>query len=555
MLALSLVIGAILVRPTVAAYVQTRQCPESRADGLDPRSFALESFSASLKPSSTESYTSELSLVISDLVKDRAPCPEEDITCQITLTGLDSPNEVRGNLSSTSCHDTEFARRRRLHYTYDVDTPFSPTTFSMMVHLYGTNNTHLACIDTNVTPDIGSSISTLATLIPILSFLVVVVAAICSSLVRKPEQQMQIGPLFKEPSRTHVTRIADCLSYLQFIFFSATLSLSFPGFLQPVASHTSWSTAMMPVGVVYQQRWYGGVRDGIYEVNGTFGGTPGIELMTQFMGGTVTTKTWVNTIAFAALCLIAITFATVGRRLAWSRNWLRTNSSTILRATQSHPVVDIVWTVLRCFCSYLLLPLVAWSTYVFSRVLYFPVSFSVTSVCLVCTLVGSIAWALYRNPRNAGYLIVQGHEKHQTLVTLTRTQSVYTVVVFILLILRGIAIGGLQSMGVVQLLILIGIEIIQLSLNAMIYRTAAFSSSGITTFCKIVVLALSFGFLPSVAGVQIRMALGYAILLIHLLVLVGALAGSALYDIGRLILTPYVSSERQSRDSSHGTAG
>lgn len=82
--------------------------------------------------------------------------------------------------------------------------------------------------------------------------------------------------------------VGDCLQYLQHIFLGASLSLFYPGFLIPVAGRVSWSSLFSGGILTYGHADYASISDGIYERNGTYGGTFGLETMAQIVGAPAT---------------------------------------------------------------------------------------------------------------------------------------------------------------------------------------------------------------------------------------------------------------------------
>jgi hypothetical protein len=396
------------------------------------------------------------------------------------------------------------------------------------------------CVTAHLTPEIPSQFLSATTWIPIAVLALVIVVALWKEVASLSiDETEHLGPLIREASRAHVTRVADCLGYIQFIFLSSALSLYYPGFLQPITSRTSWSTLMFPTGMVQGHGWYSGSQDGIYVVNGTMSGTAGLDLMTQIVGGTSTFDTWLNIISLAAVIFaLLVGIAYLGAKLTWVRDWFQATHALIFRSDsdgQGH-LVDVLWTALRLFCAYLLLPLMTWTTYQLINVRVIPVHHSVMVSLFICFLVIVLWWAMQHfGPRNVGYLAIDNFKEHRTLASLSRTQNSYSIGVYAILVLRGVVHGVLQEIGGVQLLLLFGIEVIQVTLQAFFYKKTPFSTrSGAVPLIRLSILALQCGFLRDVVKHGPKMAIGYIILVIHALVLGGLFFVPALIDFGVL---------------------
>ncbi|KAF9875047.1 integral membrane protein [Colletotrichum karsti] len=262
------------------------------------------------------------------------------------------------------------------------------------------------------------------------------------------------------PSPTHLTLVSQILSYIQFIFFSASLALFYPGFLRAVASNSSWSTLMIPHGPILSSTPYYGIKDGIYEVNGTFGGTTGLELMTQVLGAPVTIHTWANIITLSLILLVGMVLLfQVSHRLPFTQSWISVNSARF-RGTTDSGVRGTAWTVLRVFLSYFLTPITAWTTYQLTGATFFPIYHTVLTAFVIALLIAAFWWSVTQSsPRNMGYLILDSSKRLQTPGNMSKSEDRHAMATFALMFVRGAAIGGLQIAGLVQLLILLACEI------------------------------------------------------------------------------------------------
>ncbi|KAG5922570.1 hypothetical protein E4U61_005036 [Claviceps capensis] len=120
--------------------------------------------------------------------------------------------------------------------------------------------------------------------------------------------------------------------------------------------------------------------------------------------------------------------------------------------------------------------------------------------------------------------------------------------VFVLLFLRGAAIGGLQMAGLVQLLVLLMTEAIQLTFFAFSYRqNLLLSQTGRMPVPRTMALLLEVEFVPGLeAELSVRIILGFAVLLVHTCVLLSLFLLPAIHDM-------YILSTRSSTASASYT--
>lgn len=535
--------GLLSAQSCLAAHVQSKNCretvPKEGKDGAS--SWISGGLDAAIAPGAYD--LPRLELIISGRQPDWESCEDAGkpkFASFVEVESLGGTDKVEGKLDNLTCRDSRpWGPWVSFYFSYDINPPQPLDAFSVSVDLRNEDDAQIGCVNAPVTPYMGHSMSQALTWCPIVIFALVVFVALWGetrALSSFSEQDFDNGRPEREQSRAHVTRVADYISYLQFIFFSGALTLQYPGFLQPVASRASWSTLMLPAGMVAPESWYTGVKDGIYEVNGTFTGTPGMEIMSQVVGGTVTMDTWLNMLALAAgVLVLLILIVGLGQRLTWTRDWFQGESSMAFNAESRFSVRATMWTALRLFCSYLLLPIVAWTTYQLDHASILPVYHTVAATAIITITILIMWWAMSQsNPRHLGYLLVDDaiKEDQQNTQRFARTDNLYAAGVFLLLFLRGSTIGGLQFVGMVQFLVLLATEIIQVSLHALVFPQAfLFSRARIMPAIKMTVLVLMAPFLPDTAGHAAKLGLGVVIVIIHALVLLGIFLVPAILDV------------------------
>ncbi|KAJ9415591.1 hypothetical protein QL093DRAFT_2459968 [Fusarium oxysporum] len=280
----------------------------------------------------------------------------DNASVELSLEALGGTTRYNGEIQNATCRTREFKQ---------INTVFYMQYLEFEINIDAPDHFSVACLNGFLTPDIGYTVQEISFWIPALTFILVVLAAVWRewyNLVHPLRDDDESGQE-RSSSRSHLTRIADCLAYIQFIFFSSALSLRQPGFLQPVASSTSWSTLMTRRGIA-------------------------------------------------------------GLRLRWTRDWFQQSGRWMIdRSSKPHKAT--IWVALRVYLSYLLLPLTAWTTYQLDSASLRPVYYTLLVIVVVVLLVIGCWWGMSRSPQDMGYLLVDNLHK-QTPEEPSRTQDYYS---------------------------------------------------------------------------------------------------------------------------------
>ncbi|RSM04252.1 hypothetical protein CDV31_010111 [Fusarium ambrosium] len=524
----------VLARPGLAAHVQFRDCTTVSEDALSshPR-FTPQSLGAFLDERRNET---QLRLTIGGEYADLKSCDQyrqqDAVSMNLSLAALGGTNRYNGEVINSTCKSKFWAAQsieRRTQYfevLFRIDHLAPLAAFELELDIWDSDQLQVGCLNGFLTPDIGLTMQSISFWGPVITFALVILAAgwrEWSNLVQ-PLQDEEESSVQRPSNRSHLTRIADCLSYIQFIFFAGALSLNYPGFLQPIASSTSWSTLMLQRGIVIRHSLYFGIRDGIHEINGTFGGTSGLEHMIQVMGAPVTMDTWGNIATLATVILICLFILIhVGLSLRWTRDWFRQVGQWSLESSARDNHKATIWVALRVFLSYLLLPLTAWATYQIDMARFLPSYYIILTVVVICLLVLACWWGLSsRSPQNMGYLLIDELHRQEADQVPSRTQDYYTLATFGFLILRGSIIGGLQHFGTEQLFALMACEVGQLGLATWAWSVSGLlSRATVVTCARLCILLLCVGMVPDLTSHKASSALGYIILMFHALFMIG----------------------------------
>ncbi|KAK7746562.1 hypothetical protein SLS62_009359 [Diatrype stigma] len=414
-----------------------------------------------------------------------------------------------------------------LTFVEDIDRLHPLSTFGVTLLLdddYGIFQRE-SCVRANITPDIDFSSRMTLTFGPLCIFLFVLVAGVIRSVYSGSSGSSGSGSASalaaryassgeEEASRPRsiLPDVGDCLHYLQFVFLTGSLSLAYPGFYQPAVSHLD-GYSLFSRGLIRPDWQYEGTSDGIYVVNGTYGGTFGLELMTQVVGAPLTWGTWMNMVV--SIGIIALAAAII---LEAYRFMKRTSSSRIhspwtgLQHTSNH--------VFRGVLSYFMLPLVALSTYQLDNAGILPAYHTTLAALFIAVILIAFAWLLRQIPtRSLGILIFDNSNRYRQMspvgTTTTTQEKSFVLVLFLLSFIRGVTIGGLQISAVAQLVALILCEIVLLA-SIMAFQAYSILSIGTTSaVARLCSLFLMLAFIPGLGSDTAKAVIGYAILAIH----------------------------------------
>ena len=310
----------------------------------------------------------------------------------------------------------------------------------------------------------------------------------------------------------------DCLQYLQFAVLTASLTLDYPGFFQPVLSQASWSVLMFNQSFVSDQGFESLV-DGIYVTNGTFG----LERVAQLVGMGEVDDVWAGMIIWLLAIIGAVL---VLPQIGFFARWLfRRINHAPEEDRRAKNIPFSIGNVIRVVFNYFLLPIVALSTF---QLVVAGQSASVLVGMAVVTLVviiGFAAWLVYliatTKPRAHLFDDLPTVLMYGPLYnTYSDEAAAFAMIPIILTIVRGIAIGAVQPSGIAQVVMLAICEVIQMltlhafrpfhSPTSMNAYHMGFSLLRFITVILMVTFSSNMGITEGPKG-----WVGYAILIIH----------------------------------------
>ncbi|KAK1689507.1 hypothetical protein BDP55DRAFT_545915 [Colletotrichum godetiae] len=523
------------------AYVQWQGCdgPSSKTDVFVP-----QSLSATLVPSD-DGRQNQLALRVGRWMEE-AECQElarrmPSATLEFEMLGRSA---VFHTMTKITCQKLNFSKNWRsplvnpvsLYLSISEDVGHLPplSTFHTTLHLEGNDSEEISCREANITPALTSTITSIITYSTWSIFLFVLIVGILRSAYSTPITLDDVDDEERRSIRTVLPNVGDCLQYLQFIFLTGGLSLRYPGFYQPVVSHLNLFSLFMngPIthGVMYDR-----VEDGIYVLNGTYGGTYGLELMTQIAGAPMTMDTWLNMVVI--MFIIAGGVALV-LEVVWFVKRSRDSDSESLRSVGG--IRHTCSRVLRGILSYFMFPLAALSFYQLDNASILPAYHISMAVALILGMMAAFIWLIRKIPtRSLGVLVFDSTKRYRHLHAVDdarRRDGTFVFVLFALTFVRGATVGGLQISGPAQLAVLGACELVLLASIAGFQAYSTFSIGSIAATIRLCSLVFLVVFLPGLATTNgVKSAVGYLLLAVHGGMLLLGFFVPALCELSKLV--------------------
>ena len=389
--------------------------------------------------------------------------------------------------------------------------------------------TNLGCISTEVTPDLGGSISNMLRLVPFAVLILVAIATAVAGIL----SPWGTTNLFKWTTnygrdadllRLVTPGFGDCLQYIQFVALTGGLSLSYPGFYQPVVSKFAWSALMFDKSFVTKGNGTQALKDGLYVTHGVHG----LDRLSQLVGMAGVSDIWAGmAVWLSSIILVVIAVIQIGFFLQWAfRRFSRIQEEDL----RSKNMPFTVGNVIRIVFSYFLLPITSLS--MFQLVIAGssdPVTVALAAL-LLFTLVIFAAWLLRvvatSRPRSFLFDDLRTVLLYGSLYnTYSDDAATFALVPVLLTFVRGIGIGAVQPSGIAQIVLLAICEVINIvTLHAFRPFHSPTSMNAYHTFfagVRFTSILLMVAFAPSLGVTDGAKAwIGYAILVLHAIVLI-----------------------------------
>ncbi|KAH7364215.1 integral membrane protein-like protein [Rhexocercosporidium sp. MPI-PUGE-AT-0058] len=389
--------------------------------------------------------------------------------------------------------------------------------------------TPIGCTSAVITPDLGSTLSSVLTYVPAVILIMVAIATAFAAIYSPWGTTDTFRWTTNYGRDADLLRLVtpgfgDCLQYIQFIVLTGGLTLSYPGFYQPIVSKASWSTLMFSESFVRNTTSNHGLVDGIYVVHGTYG----LDKLRQLVGLSGVDDVWTGmTVWLLVILAVVLVLIQIGFFIRWAYRHLSDTPEEDLRAKN---MPFSMGNVIRIVFNYFLLPIVALSMFQLVVASKSPSYTVALAVVMLVLIIGFAIWLLYviASTRPKSYLF----DDLPTVLlygslynTYSDNAAPFALIPITLTFVRGVVIGAVQPSGIAQIVILAICEVITLltlhafrpfhsptSMNA--FHTV-FSAVRFTTILLMVAFAPSLGVTEGPKG-----WIGYTILLMHALVLI-----------------------------------
>jgi Transient receptor potential (TRP) ion channel/ML-like domain len=427
---------------------------------------------------------------------------------------------------------------------HDMESTYAFTSISATLRVTSgdEDNAELACVSAVVTPDLGRSLRSILTYLPLVILLSVGFATVFAGMFSPwgsldPFHWTSNWGRDEDLIRLVTPGFTDCLQYIQFIVLSGSLTLNYPGFFRPVVSSLGWSALMFNQSFVTRGNGRQSVQDGLYVVNTE--GTYGLDQMSQLIGMTSVRDIWAGMIIWL-LVIIAAVIACIQIGFV-----LRGAYHVVAKVTQNDlRKKDWPFTagnIIRIVFNFFILPLISSSMFQLVVATEGPTVGVIFAAFVMVAVLGFASWLTYLiatiRPRSFLFddlptVLIYGPLYN----TYTDETASFAIIQIFINVLRGIAIGAVQPSGIAQLVLLaIGEIILGLTLNA-IRPYPAPSSMNVYHTCfailRAVTIFLSVAFVPSLGVAEApRGWIGYIILLLHAIGLVFGFFLNALQTI------------------------
>lgn len=313
----------------------------------------------------------------------------------------------------------------------------------------------------------------------------------------------------------------DLIKHLQFLFLLASLSLEYPGFLQPISSTLSWTTLQFSNSFVFSSS--GSLDDGLFVGNATYG----LERMSQINQIPRPSDIWVGFILYF-ICITAAILILCELIAVATWGWKKyTGNDTSDFRTKCVPL--LVGVFLKMSHNLFALPLITFSFFqcIISR--RGPVYLTALATLVIfgwVSIAGFVAHRLIRTKsRQALFDDMVQMLLYGTFYSTYMEQGMrFFIIELTVTFLRGMAFGALQVSGLAQIIILAALELFYffciLIVKPFDYETSMNLISGLFSILRFGLIFLSLPFLGSLhVDSVVKQWIGYAILILHGLVL------------------------------------
>lgn len=325
----------------------------------------------------------------------------------------------------------------------------------------------------------------------------------------------------KDPSviRLITPGFFDVVKYLQFAVFLSSLSLNYPGFLQPIVSTASWSCLLFSSSLVSSS---GTLPDGLYSPSASYG----LERISQVNQIARVDNIWSGFIIYLLLLTAGIfLLCELVAGITWVWRKYRDFSSDLRIQNPSF----LLGLVFRIYLNLFAFPFLTFSLFQCVVTKRGPTYLTSLAALSIAAWIIAMAWVsltlYYSKSKQALYDDLPTMLRYGTFFSTYQEQGMmFFLVEFAATFMRSVAVGAVQSSGLAQIIIL---AIIELVYFLCIFKFQPFDRetsmnliTALFSVLRFVLIFLSLPFLTSLnVDIVVREWLGYVILVLHALVI------------------------------------
>ncbi|KAF8543364.1 hypothetical protein BDD12DRAFT_697587, partial [Trichophaea hybrida] len=483
---------------------------------------------------------------------DNATSPDSAVQMDRHL----GPPESRNDVAYLTNELPSFTWKRQLTSSYQ----FASLGVTFKITSGDQEATNVGCIHIEVTPEIQKGYNTALTWLSAGILIFVGIATILASALNPWNGTTDVFKfssnfgMDEDMLRLVTPGFADCLQWLQFMVLTGSLSLSYPGFYQPIISNGAWSVLLLNTSLYSQapikaNAWRA---DGVYVFQAW---AYGYERLAQAVGLLTADDILVSVLAyFAVLMLGAVVIFQLwfwGRWAFWKLTGVEEGDLT----SRNWPFTAGL--VSRFAFTYFLLPVVTVCTFQFTIADHSATALTAIACIVLITILafcGLLCYLIWtHNPASELFDDLPTLLIHGTLYNTHREKHLrYFIVPISMNILRGITFGALQPSGIAQITILAACEIVTILAVYGIKPYARATSMNLWHFIfsvvRLLTILLMMAFVPSINATDaVKGWTGWVILGIHAVVLLFGFVLKALQTLLELIVRGYSTDEEAAR--------
>ncbi|PHH63786.1 hypothetical protein CDD81_5443 [Ophiocordyceps australis] len=446
-------------------------------------------------------------------------------------SGLDNGTCPLGPVFGLDVGEANFAQGLvpSVTLSHDFYSSYAFASFAAtMLIIYGNHEgTNIGCMSATITPDLGGLSKTLRFLpLAILGFTAFAVTIAGALSPWGTTNMLHWSTNYGRDVdllRLVTPGFGDCLQYIQFIFLTGGLSLSYPGFYQPVVSQVAWSSLVFNESLVTRGPAWQSVVDGIYVTDAGYG----LHQLAQLAGMSGSADLWPGMMVWLCAMVAGVFVLSQGGFLVqWLWRRVKGIAEEDLRAKK---MPFSMGNVVRIVFNYMLMPIVALSTFQLVVARESPPYAVALAVVTLVLLLGFAIWILLAivqtRPKSVLFDDLPTALRYGPLYnTFADEAAGFALIPIVVNVMRGIAIGAVQPSGVAQVVLLAICEVIQLfTLHAFRpFESSTSMNAYHSLFCvlRAITIMLMVAFVPSLGVTEGPKGwIGYAMLLIHGVVL------------------------------------